>query len=36
MHSISQRYGIRMKNLYKLNDKDGEYIPQEGDILRLR
>ncbi len=36
MHSISQRYGIRLKNLYKLNDKDGEYIPQEGDVLRLR
>lgn len=36
MHSISQMYGMRMKNLYKLNDKDGEYVPQEGDILRLR
>ena len=36
MHSISQKYAIRLKNLYKLNRKDGDYIPQIGDILRLR
>lgn len=36
MHSISQKYGVRIKNLYKLNKKDGEYIPEEGDVLRLR
>lgn len=36
MHSIAQRYGIRMENLYKLNNKDGDYIPEEGDVLRLR
>lgn len=36
MHSISQRYGIKVKNLYKMNKKDFEYIPTEGDVLRLR
>jgi cytidylate kinase len=36
MHSISQRYGIRLKNLYKMNRKDGEYIPEVGDRLRVR
>ncbi|MGL4852236.1 MAG: glucosaminidase domain-containing protein [Phocaeicola sp.] len=37
MHSISQKYGIRLKNLYKLNKRlteDGH--PKVGDILRLR
>lgn len=36
MHSISQRFGIKLKCLYELNEKDPEYIPYEGDILRLR
>lgn len=36
MHSISQHYGMRLKNLYKLNNKDGNYVPIVGDILRLR
>lgn len=36
MHTISQKYGIRLKNLYKMNRKDGEYIPEVGDRLRLR
>lgn len=36
MHDISQRFGIRLERLYKLNDKDGDYIPEEGDVLRLR
>lgn len=36
MYSISQRYGIRVKNLYKMNKKDKEYVPGEGDILKLR
>lgn len=36
MHTISQKYGIRLKNLYKMNRKDGEYIPEIGDRLRLR
>jgi hypothetical protein len=36
MHRISQRYGIRLKNLYKMNKKDANYVPTEGDVLRLR
>ncbi|MDY5858093.1 MAG: glucosaminidase domain-containing protein [Porphyromonas sp.] len=36
MHSISQRYGIRLESLYNLNNKDEDYVPEEGDVLRLR
>ena len=36
MHSISQLYGIKVKNLYKMNKKDFEYVPEEGDVLKLR
>ncbi len=36
MHSISQKYGIKVKNLYKMNKKDFEYVPEEGDVLKLR
>ena len=36
MHSISQRYGIQLKSLYKMNKKNPDYVPTEGDVLRLR
>ena len=36
MYSIAQRYGIRLEQLYKMNNKDEDYIPTEGDVLRLR
>lgn len=36
MYSISQRYGVQVKNIYKMNKKDYEYVPVEGDILKLR
>jgi hypothetical protein len=36
MHRISQHYGIQLKSLYKLNKKKNDYIPEEGDVLRLR
>ncbi|MFA7105539.1 MAG: glucosaminidase domain-containing protein, partial [Dysgonamonadaceae bacterium] len=36
MHSISQRYGIQVRNLYRMNNKKYEYVPEEGDILKLR
>ena len=37
MYSISQKYGIRLKNLYKLNKMDeDDPAPQVGTILRLR
>lgn len=36
MHSIAQKYGIRINSLYKLNKKHKDYIPEEGDVLKLR
>ena len=36
MHSISQKFGIRLKNLYKMNKLDGDYVPEVGDKLKLR
>ena len=37
MYSISQKYGIRLKNLYKLNKMDeDDTTPKTGTILRLR
>lgn len=36
MYSISQKYGMQVEQLYKKNKKDYEYVPVEGDILRLR
>ncbi|MDL2266076.1 glucosaminidase domain-containing protein [Parabacteroides sp. OttesenSCG-928-G07] len=36
MHSIAQFYGVRIKNLYKMNKKSMDYIPVEGDVLKLR
>lgn len=36
MHSIAQKYGIRLKNLYKMNKQNYEYVPVEGDVLKLR
>ena len=36
MYSISQLYGVQVKSLYKINKQNSEYIPTEGDVLRLR
>ena len=36
MHSIAQKYGIQIKSLYKMNKKDKDYVPKEGDVLKLR
>ncbi|MDR1402602.1 MAG: glucosaminidase domain-containing protein [Tannerellaceae bacterium] len=36
MHSIAQKYGVQVKSLYKLNGKKDNYIPAEGDVLKLR
>lgn len=36
MHSIAQMYGIQIKSLYKMNKKDKDYVPEEGDVLKLR
>ena len=36
MYSISQKYGISLRNLYRLSKKSYEYVPEEGDRLKLR
>lgn len=36
MYSISQFYGIRLENLYKMNFKDDSYIPVADDLLKVR
>lgn len=36
MYTISQFYGIRLKNLYKLNYRPLDYLPEEGDLLKVR
>lgn len=36
MFDIAQMYGIRLENLYKLNNMDYSYSPKVGDILRIR
>jgi LysM repeat protein len=36
MHSIAQKHGIRIASLYKMNKKEPDYVPEEGDVLRLR
>ena len=36
MYTIAQKYGIRMKNLYKMNDLPPTYQIRVGDLLRLR
>lgn len=36
MYSISQRYGIRIKNLYKMNKKSSDYVAKPGDVLKLK
>ena len=36
MYSVAQLYAMSVKKLYKLNFKDGDYSPVEGDLLRVR
>ena len=36
MYSIAQKYGIRLKNLYKMNRLKPDYQIKVGDALRLR
>jgi LysM repeat protein len=36
MHSISQKYGMKLKTLYKLNKLPNDYSPNPGDVLKLR
>ena len=36
MYGIAQYYGIRLKNLYKMNGLDADYVPRVGELLRVR
>ncbi len=36
MYHISQRYGIRLDRLYKMNEKPADYSLSAGEVLRLR
>lgn len=36
MYTISQRYGIRLKYLYKMNNLSPDYQIKVGDVLRVR
>lgn len=36
MYIIAQKYGIRLKSLYKLNHLSPDYTIQVGDLLRVR
>ena len=36
MYIISQRYGIRLKYLYKMNNLPPDYVIKTGDLLRVR
>jgi LysM repeat protein/tRNA A37 threonylcarbamoyladenosine biosynthesis protein TsaE len=36
MYIISQRYGIRLKNLYKMNGLSPDYVIHTGDLLKVR
>ena len=36
MYTIAQHYGIRLKNLYKLNDLSPDYVIEVGDVLKVR
>lgn len=36
MYSIAQTYGIKVKKLYKMNYKSPDFVPVEGDILKIR
>jgi len=36
LHSISQKYGMRLKTIYKLNKLPNDYVPTAGDVLKLR
>jgi len=36
MHTISQRYGLKLRSLYRMNGLSLDYLPQVGDVLRLK
>jgi len=36
LRTISQRYGVKLEKIYKMNGFDATYVPHEGDIIKLR
>lgn len=36
LYDIAQHYAVRLKNIYKLNALDPDYVPQPGDLIWLR
>ncbi|MBR7068080.1 MAG: LysM peptidoglycan-binding domain-containing protein [Bacteroidales bacterium] len=36
MYQISQKYGIKLKSLYRLNAMDKGNEPEEGQLIYLR
>ena len=36
MASIAERYGMKIKKLYKWNFKEKDYVPAVGDLLRVK
>jgi LysM repeat protein len=36
LRDISQRFGVKLSSIRKLNGFDEDYVPREGDIIRLR
>ena len=36
MHEISQKFAVKVKRLRRMNDVDAEYVPQTGDVIKLR
>lgn len=36
LYDIAQHYAVRLKNIYKLNALDPDYVPTPGDLIWLR
>jgi flagellum-specific peptidoglycan hydrolase FlgJ len=36
IRQVSQRFGVRLASLLRMNDFEEGYIPREGDIIRMR
>ena len=36
LRDIAQRYGVRLDAIVKLNGLSPDYVPAEGDVLKMR
>ena len=36
MLEISQKFAVKLKRLCRMNDVSEDYVPQAGEIIRLR